>query len=262
MRLTALCIVLAAVAVPAVHGEAFDQAVDNEAVEQYRLAMIEDVAQSLSGARDLRDRLSKQDFAGARKAWVAARGGWERSEVFTSGFVPELDEAIDAWPDAVGGFHGIEAKLFGANPAGVDDEADALIAQLADLDARVRTMRLTPQGLLDGVVRLAYEIGDSKVDGGESRLSGTSLNDMRNNADGIDLAYRTLFAAKLDVADRALADRVQSDIGRIRALLRVADLKNVDADGLRKASEALIVTLQAAAPELGLGPPTLEAAAK
>jgi iron uptake system component EfeO len=257
MRLTALCIMLSAVAVPAVHGEPFD-----DAVELYRLAMIEDVGQALSGARDLRDKLSQQDIAGARKAWIDARVGWERSEVFTSGFVPELDEAIDAWPDAAAGFHGIEAKLFGANPADIGDEADALIARLADLDARVRTMRLTPQGLLDGVVRLAYEIGDSKVDGGESRLSGTSLNDMRNNADGIDLAYRTLFAAKLDVVDRALADRVQSDIGRIRALLRVADLKNVDADGLRKASEALIVTLQAAAPELGLGTPTLEAAAK
>jgi iron uptake system EfeUOB component EfeO/EfeM len=257
MRLTALCIVLAAVTVPAAHGEPFD-----DAVELYRLAMIEDVGQALSGARDLRDKLSQQDIAGARKAWIDARVGWERSEVFTSGFVPELDEAIDAWPDADAGFHGIEAKLFGANPADIGAEADALIARLADLDARVRTMRLTPQGLLDGVVRLAYEIGDSKVDGGESRLSGTSLNDMRNNADGIDLAYRTLFAAKLDVTDRALADRVQSDIGRIRALLRVADLKNVDADSLRKSSEALIVTLQAAAPELGLGTPTLEAAAK
>jgi iron uptake system component EfeO len=257
MRLTVLCIVLSAVAVPAVHGQPFD-----DAVERYRLAMIEDVGQALSGARDLRDRLSKQDFAGARKAWIDARVGWERSEVFTSGFAPELDEAIDAWPDAVAGFHGIEAKLFSADPAGVDDEADALIAKLADLDARVRTMRLTPQGLLDGVVRLAYEIGDSKVDGGESRLSGTSLNDMRNNADGIDLAYRTLFESKLEIVDRTAAERVQSDIGQLKALLMVADLKSVDADNLRKTSEALIVALQAAGPELGLGTPTLEEAAR
>jgi iron uptake system EfeUOB component EfeO/EfeM len=58
--------------------------------------------------------------------------------------------------------HGIEAKLFGANAADVGDKADALIAQLADLDARVRTMKLTPQGLLDGVVRLAYEIATAR----------------------------------------------------------------------------------------------------
>jgi iron uptake system component EfeO len=257
MRLTVLCIVLTAVAISAVHGEPFDTA-----VERYRLAMIEDVAQAQSGARDLRDRLRKQDFAGARKAWVDARVGWERSEVFTGGFMPELDEAIDAWPDAVAGFHGIEAKLFSANPADVNDEADALIAKLADLDARVRTMKLTPQGLLDGVVRLAYEIGDSKVDGGESRVSGTSLDDMRNNAEGIDRAYRALFAAKLEAADKVLADRVEDHIKRLKALLAVNDLRSVDADSLRKASEALIVGLQAAAPELGLSAPALEEAAK
>jgi iron uptake system component EfeO len=257
MRLTALCMVLAVVAVPTVHGEPFD-----DAVERYRLVMIEDVGQALSRARDLRDRLSRRDFAGARKAWIDARVGWERSEVFTSGFVPELDEAIDAWPDAVAGFHGIEAKLFGANPADVGDKADALIAQLADLDARVRTMKLTPQGLLDGVVRLAYEIGDSKVDGGESRLSGTSLNDMRNNADGIDLAYRTLFASRLEIVDRTAAERAQNDIGQLKALLMVADLKSVDADNLRKVSETLVMALQAAAPELGLGTPTLEEATR
>jgi iron uptake system EfeUOB component EfeO/EfeM len=99
MRLTAMCMVLAVVAVPTVHGEPFD-----DAVERYRLVIIEDVGQALFGARDLRDRLSRQDIAGARKAWIDARVGWERSEVFTSGFVPELDEAIDAWPDAVAGF--------------------------------------------------------------------------------------------------------------------------------------------------------------
>jgi hypothetical protein len=85
---------------------------------------------------------------------------------------------------------------------------------------------------------------------------------MRNNADGIDLAYRTLFAPKLEIVDRPLADRVQSDIGRLKALMLVPDLKSVDADGMRKASEALIVALQAAGPELGLGTPTLEEAAK
>src|ERR1700755_3331248 len=55
-------------------------------------------------------------------------------------------------------------------------------------------MRLTPQGLLDGTARLAYEVGESKADGGESRISGTSLDDMRNNVAGIEFAYRTIFA--------------------------------------------------------------------
>lgn len=206
----------------------------------------------------MRDRLAAGDVAGARQAWIDARVGWERSEVFTGGFVPRLDAAIDAWPDAVSGFHGIEVDLFGGDPAEVGAATDALIANLADLDAQVRTLRLTPQGLLNGVIRLAYEVGDSKVDGGESRISGTSLNDMRNNVDGIDLAYRTLFAATLDAGDAKLAEQVRGEIGQLKHLLAAPDLQSVDADALRQASEALIVSLQAAGPKIGLATPTLE----
>jgi iron uptake system EfeUOB component EfeO/EfeM len=115
---------------------------------------------------------------------------------------------------------------------------------------------------LNGVVRLAYEIGDSKVDGGESRLSGTSLDDMRNNADGIELAYRTLFASPLEASDPKLAERVRDDINQLKALLKVQDLRGIDPDKLQKAIEALVVALQAAGPKLGLATPTLEGTAR
>jgi iron uptake system component EfeO len=228
------------------------------AVERYRPYLVADIDQALAGARDMRARLTARDLVGARKAWIDARVGWERSEVFTSVFVPRLDAAIDAWPDAASGFHGIEAGLFGRDPSGVGAATDVLIADLADLDAQVRGLRLTPEGLLNGVARLAYEVGDSKVDGGESRISGTSLNDMRNNVDGIDLAYRALFAATLDAADAKLAVQVRSEIAQLKHLLSVPDLQSVDADALRGASEMLIVSLQAAAPKIGLATPTLE----
>ncbi len=227
-------------------------------VERYRPYLIADIDRALAGARDVRARLTAQDVVGARKAWIDARVGWERSEVFTAVFVPRLDAAIDAWPDAVAGFHGVEANLFGGEPSDASAATDALIADLADLDAQVHTLRLTPEGLLNGVARLAYEVGDSKVDGGESRISGTSLNDMRNNVDGIDLAYRTLFATTLGPADPKLAKQVGSEIAQLKGLLSVQDLKSVDADTLRNASETLIVSLQAAAPKIGLAMPTLE----
>jgi iron uptake system EfeUOB component EfeO/EfeM len=229
----------------------------SEAIERYRPYMISDIDQALAGARDMRGRIVAHDIPGAQKAWIDARVGWERSEVFTSGFVPQLDDAIDAWPDAVAGFHGIEARLFGADPSNLGDETNALIRDLAELDAQVRTMKLTAQGLLNGIARLAYEVGDSKVDGGESRFSGTSLNDMRNNADGIELAYRILFAAPLEASDAKVAGQVQSEIDRLKTLLAAPDLKQIDPDELRKASEMLLVSLQIAAPKLGLSAPVL-----
>ncbi|MGA7657012.1 MAG: imelysin family protein, partial [Methylocella sp.] len=57
-------------------------------VEHYRTQIAEDIGQALAGARRLRDCITADDLEGAKKAWISARGGWERSEVFTSGLVP------------------------------------------------------------------------------------------------------------------------------------------------------------------------------
>ena len=231
----------------------------DDAAERYRPHMIEGIGQALAGARDLRERVVAKDLAGAKEAWISARAGWERSEVFTAGFVPELDAKIDAWPTADSGFHAIEAKLFGAGRTDVESDTDALVEHLDGLHRRLRDMPLTPQGLLDGTVRLAYEVGEGKADGGESRLSGTSLDDMRNNVAGIDLAHRTIFAAALRKTDAGLADVVDARIEQLKAIVAASDLPHIDIRGLRRASEELVVALQGASAKLGLQRPTLEA---
>jgi iron uptake system component EfeO len=238
---------------------AADGASLDEAAERYRPYMIEGIGDALAGVREMRERAATNDLAGARKAWISARAGWERSEVFTAGFVPELDARIDAWPNADSGFHAIEAKLFGAGRTEVEADADALVAHLDSLHGKLRDMPLTPQGLLDGTVRLAYEVGESKADGGESRISGTSLDDIRNNVAGIDFAYRTIFADALKAADTRLADTVASRIEQLKASVAAPDLQHVDIRILRRTSEELVVALQAASVKLGLARPTLEA---
>jgi iron uptake system component EfeO len=250
--LIAMCCALAAGAAPA-RADSLEQA-----AEQYRPYMVELIDQSLAGARALRDRLGAKDIDGAKREWIAARVGWERAEVFTSGFVPDLDAEIDAWPNAVMGFHAIEADLFGKEPGNADEQTDALIFHLADLDVKVHLMRLTPQGLLNGTARLAYEMGESKADGGESRLSGTSLADLRNNADGIALAYEVIFAPALKASDPGLAQTTEAKITELKNTVAQDDLRKLDPDQLRKTSEELIVALQNSAPKIGLRAPTLE----
>jgi hypothetical protein len=112
---------------------------------------------------------------------------------------------------------------------------------------------------LDGTVRLTYEVGESKADGGESRISGTSLDDMRNNVAGIDLAYRTLFADALKAVDDKLDERVTSRIAELKMVVAAPDLPHVDTLRLRRTSEELAVALQMASTRLGLPRPTLEA---
>jgi iron uptake system EfeUOB component EfeO/EfeM len=228
------------------------------AAERYRPLMIRDIDEALAGAKALQERIAARDLAGAQKAWIGARAGWERAEVFTAGYVSELDEMIDAWPNALTGFHAIEAKLFGAKSLDIGDETGALVFHLADLDMKIHYTPLSAQGLLNGTARLAYEVGENKADGGESRYSGTSLNDMRNNVAGIALAYKTIFAAALKAADPKLAAATQANIDDLTALVTVPDLESLDPDRVRAKSEDLVLALQSAAPKLGLIAPTLE----
>jgi len=231
----------------------------DEGVEQYRSHLIADVDRTLASAQTLRASAAAGDVAAAKQAWLDARVGWERSEVFTGGFVPKLDRAIDAWPNGAAGFHAIEAKLFGASRTDFADEANELVHNLSELSAKARSTPLTPQKLLDGVVRLAYEVGESKVDGGESRVSGASLDDMRNNLDGIELAWRTIFSSAVEARDRQLDADIRRSIDALKAMIAGRDLRRIDPDKLRTATEDLVLRLQNAAPLLDLKQPTLEA---
>jgi iron uptake system EfeUOB component EfeO/EfeM len=228
------------------------------AIARYRSQLVEDIDRSVADVQTLRASVASGDLAAAKRAWIEARVGWERSEVFTSGFAPDLDRDIDAWPNGATGFHAIEAKLFGAGQTDVAAEVGALLHSLSDMAATARNTTLTPQGLLDGLTRLAYEVGESKVDGGESRVSGTSIDDMRNNVDGIEMAYGTIFASAIDGSDRNLDTTARRLIDELKRMLAQRDLRQLDQERLRAVSEELVLTLQNAAPKLALARPALE----
>lgn len=78
-----------------------------------------------------------------------------------------------------------------------------------------------------------------------------------NNVARIDFAYRTIFADALKAADAKLADTVASWIEQLKASVAAPDLPHVDTRTLRRASEELVVALQAASARLGLPRPTL-----
>jgi iron uptake system component EfeO len=234
----------------------------DDAVERYRSFLIEDIGSALVDAQRLHQSVVTHDLGGAKQSWIDARAGWERSEVFTGGFVPQLDKEIDAWPNASSGFHAIEAKLFGANRTDIEAETRSLVDSLTELSVTVRSIPLSPQGLLNGIAQLAYELGESKVDGGESRVSGTSLADMRNNVLGITRAYHTILASAIEATDPALAAVAVRELEALKAILDTGGLKQVDSDTLRALGEELVVTLQSAAPAIGLKKPELESSAQ
>ena len=227
-------------------------------IADYKSFLAEQITLSLDAANTLRDRIAAGDLEGAQRAWLKARSGWEATEVVSDEFFPELDAAIDAWPDARHGFHAIEARLFGAHSTDVLRESDALVANLTQFRQKLDGTALTAQGVLNGAAKLAFEIGENKSDGGESPFSGNSLAEIGDNIIGIDMAYRRVFAAMMADRDSALDQKMRAILDELRAVAAAPDLARLDQTRLRKLSEDLTIAMLAAGPAVGLHKPSLE----
>jgi iron uptake system component EfeO len=222
------------------------------AASAFKPYVLDRVAECISAARKMRERIAAHDLAGAQNAWLAARSGWEGSEVMTSEFFPDLDRKIDAWPDARSGFHAIEAKLFGAHDVNALVATEELISNLTAFEQQLRGAHLTAQGLLNGTAKLLFEIGESKAQGGESPFSGNSLNEMRNNLDSVASAFGRVFASTAGKRDAALAKTWTTDLEELRSLLAVSTLQQLDQARLRDVSETLVMDVVAVGRVCGL----------
>ncbi len=215
---------------------------------------------ALAGAQELKAKVAAKDVAGAQAAWKKARVGWEGAEIFTGEFFSELDEKIDAWPDAKAGFHAIEAPLFSGKLDEIGPQVDELVANLKEFDEKLKAkdFSFTMQGLMNGTAGLAYEIGDNKSKGGESQFAGTSLTDIKNNMIGIDATFDNVFEKPLKAKDAKFAKKLDAQVDTVLDMVKKAkDFKALDQEKLRTASEELAVDFQTAAEKLGLEKPKL-----
>jgi iron uptake system component EfeO len=224
------------------------------AAAAFKPYVLEQISLCLSTVKSMGERVTARDLPGAQQSWLAARTGWEGSEVITNEFFPDLDRKIDAWPDAERGFHAIEAKLFGAHDIQVLPATLELINNLTEFERQLRATTLTAQGLLNGTAKLIYEIGENKAEGGESPFSGNSLTEMRVNVASVAAAYQRVFAP---LTKKELARVFANDLAVLQALLSVPTLQDLDQVRLRDASESLVNDLAIVGKEAGLEKPRL-----
>ena len=230
-----------------------------DGAEAYKPFAVEHIGIALAGARELQAAVQAGDVKVAQAAWIKSRKGWEAAEPITGEFFAKLDEAIDAWPDAKQGYHAVEAALFSGKLAEIAAPAGKLAADLAQFDKELGapTFTFTPQGLMNGATKLAYEVGENKSKGGESPYAGTSIVDMQENVEGIEAVYKLVFEAALKARDKKLAAAIDDKIEDVERLVKVDDLKKVDQAALKRNGEELAVLLQRAAPKLKLKKPSV-----
>ena len=228
-------------------------------VQNYKSFAIEQIGHALAGGKSLQAAVTAGDAKAAQDAWIKSRQGWEAAEPITGEFFPKLDESIDVWPDAKQGYHAIEAALFAGKLDETKAPVDKLVADLTAFNAKLSApgFQFQPQGLLNGATKVAYEIGENKSRGGESPYSGTSLNDIQRNIEGVEEVYKLVFDPVLQTRDPKLAARITDKIEDVKKLVKVADMKSVDQPALKNTAEELAVLLQSAAAKLKLKKPTL-----
>src|SRR6185312_4299641 len=120
-----------------------------------------------------------------------------------------------------------QAALIAGKLDQVGAPTDKLVADLTEFQKQVSaaSFNFTPQGLLNGATKLAYEIGENKSKGGESPYAGTSINDIYENNEGIEAVYKLVFHEALKARDAKLDKRILDKIEEVEDFVKGKDLK-------------------------------------
>ncbi len=220
--------------------------------------VVEHAGKALAGAKEMQAAVKANDARAAQEAWIKSRRGWEAIETVTAEMFPEFDKKVDPWPDGKQGYHAIEAALFAGKVDEIGKATDQLVADIAAFEKKVAKARWRPQALLNGVSKLAYEIGESKSKGGESPYAATSHIDMQENVEGLEACWKLVFEPTLKKRDPKLADLIHDKIEGLERLVAVDDIKKLDQRAVHVGGEELAALMQQAAPKLRLKTTKLE----
>lgn len=187
-----------------------------EAVATYRSYLVQQTALLTKRTERFAASVKAGDLATAKGQFAWAREPYERVEPVAEAF-GDLDPKIDirindvAPGDAFTGFHRIERGLWkDGSTKGLAAIADQLVADVKDLQRRVRTIELEPAQVANGAVELLGEVSKSKITGEEDRYSHTDLADFHANVEGAKAAYAAV-APILRDRDASLARTVPAE---------------------------------------------------
>jgi iron uptake system component EfeO len=155
------------------------------------------------------------EVAKAKQLYPAPRIRYERIEPVAESF-GDLDPRIDARENDVplkqwGGFHKIEKALWEENTAkGMAPVAEALLADVEELEAKVKHVDLQAVQIANGANELLGEVSASKITGEEERYSHIDLVDFKANVEGSQVAFEAV-EPLLSKNDPKLAKEIEAD---------------------------------------------------
>lgn len=219
-------IVLAvAVATPALWTNTVFAAVDlSKETQQYQAFVVEQIDDLVKGTAEFVDALKAGKLEEAKKLYPLVRMYYERSEPIAESF-GDLDPRIDAREADLeenqiwSGFHKIEKILWTENTTkGTEEIADKLVNDIKELRAKVPTVEVTGELMVQGAVDLLNEVSTSKITGEEEIFSRTDLYDFKANIEGAEKIFEIL-KPQLEKKDPQLVKELEKRFADVNGLL-------------------------------------------
>ena len=199
-----------------------------KAAKEYRKYTNEQLDQFLKGTEEFVSAIKADDIEKAKFLYPKVRMYYERSEPVAEAF-GDLDPKIDARladmkeekkEDKWTGYHKIEKSLYQENK--IDEmtkkDANQLLKDAKELDAKVDTLDITHKLMLQGSVDLLNEVSTSKITGEEEIYSHTDLYDFKANIEGAQKIYE-LFKSELEKKDKKLSSTIMDNFNKVNQLL-------------------------------------------
>ena len=206
-----------------------ERAVENspqveDAISRYRAYLERNTAALVSATEPFVSAVEAGDVEKAKSLYAAARIPYEKIEPVAESF-GGLDPRIDARENDVAasewsGFHTIEQALWvDGTTAGMAPVAKQLLADVEELQRKVKTVDLQTAQIANGANELLGEVSASKITGEEERYSHTDLVDFEANVEGAEAAFE---AVKPLVAEKdpKLVKQIEADFAAVYASLK------------------------------------------
>lgn len=201
-----------------------------EATAGYKRYVTSQIDALVPKTQEFADAVKAGDVAEAKALFPVSRTYWERIEPVAESFGdidPKVDGRDDGEPGvAFTGYHRLEKDLWVSGlQADSAAMADALVADMKDLQTRVAAVELTPVQLANGAKELLDEVATGKITGEEDRYSHTDLWDFKANVEGSQAAVAALRPV-IDEKDTALGPLLDQRFAAVDTLLeqyRVGD---------------------------------------
>lgn len=195
-----------------------------EAIAQYRDYLEENTGELVAATEPFVTAVIAGEVDGAKSLYAAARIPYERIEPVAESF-GSLDPRIDARENDVpasefGGFHRIEKALWVENTTdGMAPVAKQLLADVVELQRKVKTVELQAVQIANGANELLGEVSASKITGEEERYSHIDLVDFEGNVEGAEVAFESV-EPLLSATDPELAEEIEASFDDVYAALK------------------------------------------